>query len=554
MTPEAAVALCYEGPPTALGPQPGQARAGTSLPPVHADALTGLVEEKAAALDKAAAREKGLELVVAAALGDFDTALSVQLPERYIVQSPKGNSQALLLWGLRRTVWPILGNDGRRGWSFSTFEPPLSAMDPGTLPDIVFRLAQAAQQGAPQAMRKEIRVRPQDPVRAAAETQCEHLAALLIGAYTEMGGDELARLIARAATGSLSADQRITVVYDALRARPPATTATNDRHRALGESSTKKMAPSLPPPHSRAFASVDTRTSRRTPSTQLPASTSPDPVTQAVAGAPPAPTQSAAMPATAPSPSAPASSHQPTAPAAPPSAPMTRPKPPAPPRPPTASPPAEAKAPGTLSSLLVTLAGGPDDQGFESALQALRATNFRSTRRDRASARRLIRTYGWYAGVLEQQNQVAVDDVLVMIFWHAVIPDLAEPQVANELSRWAGELKAPDTVIRALYAAAIGAADSLELMEQAIGSAVAWRWRNEHQINVPLKPTRTVRATGLGTLEASHDEPNVSAPQKQSSPAVPLPVLLNRKVTLPVSLVLAIFVALIVLLLQVMLH
>jgi hypothetical protein len=156
--------------------------------------------------------------------------------------------------------------------------------------------------------------------------------------------------------------------------------------------------------------------------------------------------------------------------------------------------------------------------------------------------------------VLEQQDQVPVDDVLVMIFWHAVIPDLAEPQVADELSRWAGELKAPDTVIRALYAAAIGAADSLELMEQAIGSAVAWRWRDEHKINVPLKPTRTVRATGLGTLEASHDAPNVSAPQKQPPPAAPSPTLLNRKVTLPVSLVLVIFIALIVLLLLATLH
>src|SRR5262249_61805000 len=100
------------------------------LPAIHAARLDGLVRDNAEALDRAAAQEPGLERVVAAALGDRDTPLSVQLPERIIVQSPRGGAQARLLWGLRRVVWPLVGRGGRPGWAFSPFPLPLSGTDP----------------------------------------------------------------------------------------------------------------------------------------------------------------------------------------------------------------------------------------------------------------------------------------------------------------------------------------------------------------------------------------------------------------------------------------
>ena len=229
LTPEVAMAVCYTGLPETIGPRPGTVTVGARLPPVAAAGLTGLVRDNAEALDRAAAQEVGLERLVAAALGDQDTPLSVQLPERLIVRSPRGGSQALLLWGLRRTVQPLLSlGGGRRGWSFSTFELPLSDTDPGTLPDIVFRLMQPAPQAAPMTPRKEIRVRPQDPVPAPIETVYQYLARLLVVAYRDHGGDELSRLIVAYAGDYPLADRRIQAIYNALDASPPAVTVVSE--------------------------------------------------------------------------------------------------------------------------------------------------------------------------------------------------------------------------------------------------------------------------------------------------------------------------------------
>jgi hypothetical protein len=603
LTPEAAAAVCYVGLPEAIGPQPGTATVGEFLPTVTADVLTGLVAEKAAALDEAAARERGLDSVLAAALGDRDTALSVQLPERDITRSPRGNSQAVLLWGLRRTVWPVLGRDGRRGWSFSTFEPPLSDMDPSTLPDIVFRLAQAARHAAPQATRKEIRVRPQDPVRPPVITLAQHLASLLVIAYAEHGGDELGLLITRAVTGKLSADRRIEAVYNALDAEMPGVTiATKPWQRTPADATGTDRAYGQLPLHAHTPASADTSTTGQTPAAPQDSAVSPVPGTAPLI-ADPLPASAAqesalTMPVT-PEPIEPLTAAETTIPSAP-VVPATG----TPPAPLISSVPSlgvpnmarwadvspgesaqeatplfagheqEQRAgtpplPGTLSRLLALLVGGPATQGFERALTALCASNFQSTPNDRATARRLMRDHSWYTDVLQQQDLVPVKDTLVTFFRHAVIPDLAEPLVVDELLNWIGERKAPETVIGALYAAAVGSTDAPQLMEQAIGPALAGRWRTEHGIYVPQAPPPAAWDTApgtrdaalgtwdaalgtwdaaLGTRDAGHGTPVAAADNQR--PADPSPVLLNlleRKVPIPVPLAAAVLITLIVL-------
>lgn len=635
LTPDVATAVCYAGLPEATGPQIGMVAEGTILPPVPAALLTELAEDKAAVLDEAAVRYKGLDQVLAAALSDQDTALSVQLPQRDISRPPRGNSQAALLWGLRRTVSPVLGRGGRRGWSFSTFEPPLSDMDPGALPDIVFRMAQAAQ-AAPQAMRRELRVRPQDPLQADAATLPQHLAKLLVAAYAELGGDELGRRIARAAADKTTPELRFTAVYDALDAGTPAVTLVRDRQRLAGAANiTPAAAPPPPPPVAAATPSAQTVPQTPVPQPPVPQAPVRPPVpspspgldsARPFADLPPAPEPPRAAPEPIPAPG-PALASEPTlarestlapesalaaappTPAAPRPAPgvapahgsqaETTPRPPAaaPPTPPahppwsqTGPPPpprtdlsrarsrheapslfsdhaqhdqAEAQPlPDTLSGLLALLAQGPGHREWEPALRALRATNFRSTRDDRALARRRLADHGWYADVLRQQDVVPVHDILVMVFGHAVVPDLRDDEVAAELYSWAGEREAPETVIEALYAAAIG---SPRLVERPLAPALAARWRAEHGIHlrpVPrhaadLIPSRSDTASGeRGASEddrgaGKRDAGELSAAVSQEQPGPDdlvqwLQNLLDRSVTVPVPLVLAILIVLVV--------
>ena len=131
LTPEVAIAVCRAGLPETIGPRPGQVPVGSLLPPVDPAELTSLARDKAEELDELAANEPGLDRLIAAALTDRDTALSVQLPQHIIARPPQRGSQGPLLWGLRRTVWPLIGDEaGRRGWSFSTYEPPQATWTP----------------------------------------------------------------------------------------------------------------------------------------------------------------------------------------------------------------------------------------------------------------------------------------------------------------------------------------------------------------------------------------------------------------------------------------
>jgi hypothetical protein len=216
LPPDLAMMLCRVGLPR---PRAGQVDVGTSLLPIGADELNALVANLGTRLDQSAAEEKGLQQVVAAALSDPDTPLAIQLRDPYIFHAPRVAPQGLLLWGLWRTVWPLLGHStARRGWSFSTFELPMGNQDTSTLPDIVFRLAQAAS-GPPVNARHEIRVRPGDPSPAAAVSPyAAELAEWLVSEYRETNGDQLGQLIAECSAGQPS-EARLEIVFDMLRAK-----------------------------------------------------------------------------------------------------------------------------------------------------------------------------------------------------------------------------------------------------------------------------------------------------------------------------------------------
>ena len=154
---------------------------------------------------------------MAAALSDPNTPLAINIRDPLIFRPPADGTQALLLWGLWRIVRPVLGAV-RRGWSFSTFELPLGDVDPRTLPDIVFRLAQPAQTAAPAAPRREIKVRPGDPTSVPGGTSHAALAEWLAAEYQETGGDGLRQLIARCGVEQ-PLQTRLAAIYEMLSAR-----------------------------------------------------------------------------------------------------------------------------------------------------------------------------------------------------------------------------------------------------------------------------------------------------------------------------------------------
>jgi len=213
LTPEVAIVLCRAGLPTSAGPGPGQVREGDELPRVPVGGLRTLVFERAAGLDEEAARQDGLPQVVAAALSAPETPLAILILLNRILKPPGEGVQCPLLWGLRRVLWPLVGRTGR-GWSFSTFEPPMGASDPAALPDIVFR--QLPEAPPPGRVRREVKIRPFDPSALDPASRYAQLAEWLVAEYRMVGGDELRRLI----DGWCGAEQamllRLDKVYDQL--------------------------------------------------------------------------------------------------------------------------------------------------------------------------------------------------------------------------------------------------------------------------------------------------------------------------------------------------
>ena len=218
LSPEMAVILCRSGLPAAAGPRPDETEPSPRLPLINAADLATVAHATTGGLDQEAAWQDDLQPVLAAAFADPDTPLAVGIGEPQIFQAPAQGIQVLLLWGLWRVSYPLLSARQRR-WSFSTFEPPLGYVDPKSLPDIVFRSAQAAQSAPPTTPRKELKVFPGTVSGSAAGTVYDELAAWLVAEYRELGGDELQRRIAEVTDGAPNDDSLVLVAYDRLSAR-----------------------------------------------------------------------------------------------------------------------------------------------------------------------------------------------------------------------------------------------------------------------------------------------------------------------------------------------
>jgi len=215
LSPDVAMLLCWSGLPAMAGPRPGEVVPDSDLPAIAAADLTAVARSVTDRLDREAAWEEGLRPVLAAALADPDTPLAIGIEESQILQPSARGVQVLLLWGLWRIARPVLGT-GRRGWSFSTFEPPLGFVDPKTLPDIVFRSAKVTQTAPPTSMpRNELKVIPGVVSVAGASTICDELAEWLVAEYRETGGDELERHIAEV-VDEKPPDSRLLIAYDRL--------------------------------------------------------------------------------------------------------------------------------------------------------------------------------------------------------------------------------------------------------------------------------------------------------------------------------------------------
>lgn len=219
LTPDVAVALCLVGLPDSVGLKPGEAPDGTPLPTVSGDALQAMTRDKTPDLDRHALKQEGLQAVVAAALADPATPLAISIRDVVIQKPLRESVQYPLLWGLRRIAGRLLGQAGR-GWSFSTFEPPMGELDPTSLPGIVFRQALDGVPPPPTRWRKEIKVRPfASDALAPGLPYADRidLAGWLVAEYQKRGGDELDRFIADRCGAERSIYLRLERVHEGLR-------------------------------------------------------------------------------------------------------------------------------------------------------------------------------------------------------------------------------------------------------------------------------------------------------------------------------------------------
>ena len=502
-----ALALCTLDWSTIAGPAPGQVRDGERLPVIRAAELAELADGAGNWLEAAARQTEGLDHLIAAALREPQVPLSVQLPEQEMAQPPGEGPQAPLLWGLLQTVRPLLaGADGpglgMRGWTFSTYEPPLGNTDTRWLTDIVFRVQKPSRQA--HSVRDEIMVRPRDGGPAAGTDLCAGIARLLMVAYRQYGGQELVSFLGTIAHEHPDMNGRLEYAYQRL-------AGVVEGDVSADENRTAAMVPTAPPqagfpaPEARAAVEPDPRDAFDQEAMDFTGpAVFPDP------GDPEQATWAEAM-----LPSAPAA----RPPAAPASARLRTDVDQASARPRaergqargTYPPPSAVGRPGADARRLSGSAGGdrretggssrwgilrvldqlslgPDEAGFPNAVDILRRRRQPIPEpEDRVEARGLLPAHGWYLPVLTRYDPRCVDGVLATLFELTVTPDLHIQAVADDVARWAGDYEAPPAIIRALAVAASRHGGGCPaLLHSALRPALSWRWLGEHGVRDDL--------------------------------------------------------------------
>jgi hypothetical protein len=453
LTPEVAIAACRLGPfPALVGPAPGQVIADDRLPVVAAGQLTALAESRTAAYDAEAARQDGLRAVIAAALSDPCTPLSVDLAEVLSERPLADGVQGPLLWGLRQIAGPLFGSLGP-DWSFSTFEPRLGDTDPGILPHIVFRVTDETA-AAPARWRREVRVRPFAPGAldlARPYAEWIEFARALIDEYLKRPGAEFEKLIADRCGSEQSVPARLTRVRDELGGRRPAASHPLGHQPAEAAEEGGAEGRELPWPGDQGEPAGSAEAAYRLgarPSGPAPAERSaPAPLDQRYC----------------------LQADQDEF---------------------TGSPAARLPGvrPAAVSDLLRRLEVTVDIQVFQEVLREIDLARGVAEQADRARSRKIVSNIHWYDNICQRFTHELDIGELAGIFQVIVIPDLAEQEVAEVIARWA--MDAPPTVIGGLLVAARQSGNvAWQAMMRILQPILAYRWTVESDLRSLWDPS-----------------------------------------------------------------
>jgi hypothetical protein len=448
-----------------LGTAPGQVPVRAPLSAVGKGALIRVADAMIDELDEVGCHEAGAEWLIAAALRDGDTPLSVLLPANELTMQLRQCPQLALLWVLWRTTArlttpPQEGRPGRRGWSFSTYEQPLGSTDPRGLAGTVFRSYEQDQgRLPPRANRREIQVWPRS---ATGQTdRYDETAAVLLDAYRRLGGTELDNRLRLLAERFPYVDARLQACVQEFRGTPaykggadlqpgvalhmpdPAAQSADELiDGLLAESGAETMMDPASPGVARAEEPQE-----RPSATQATARYAQPPVTGS--GLQDGDETGVLPPDRAGQRSGPG---------------LHR---------------GKRGQPSSLSAILDRIHEGPEHDDFDLAQDLLRRVD--SEAGERSKARSSMRDRNWYLPALTRRDPFAVEEQLEEIFAVTVIPDILSREVENQLMTWARV--APPPVIRALSAAAHHDDEtSVALLERALRPALHRRWLAEHSI------------------------------------------------------------------------
>lgn len=524
LPPDTALALGVVGWPGIAGPVPGQVQPDDRLPAIAVDDLSPLITQARTELEAFTGELRGLQFLLAEALRDSTTPLSVLVPKRYMTKLIHEGPQAPMLWALLHTVRPLLDRQSdpgvaTRAWTFSTYEPPLGRSDIRWLADIVFRADQQAP--PPQITRNEITVRPWDPGQHRPPDGATQVAQLLDAAYRQIGGEQIAQFLARLAAEFPDLHDRLAVARHRLTAMVGERDFPADRGQTVTATAPPRSVPAASPAPEPRTAFGERAAG---PALEEPAYAETAQETRSYAG-PSYPDrireevayrrdfeEEASLPGVSsfqdPADPGRLSWAQDVRSAAAAARPMGHPAVAGVP----ASGPPDNRHPGDpdgehrtgVLDLLHRMFQNPEDPAFREAVTVLRRGDAPlPDPGERARARSALARRGWYLPILLRHDPQCVNPVLTTLFWLTVIPDLQVQGVADDVARWAGEFEAPPAVIRALVtAAAREGADCSRLLEDVLRGALSWRWLGEHGIR-----DETVAPAGTGERSPSHHRP-----------------------------------------------